>query len=195
MADRVGQDDADINHKGRGGSKVPNFFARTPAAQVGFIAIPQNAMKRTRSDSAASAVKAMLDAAQGVLDAPTHVKLREGDKAFWDGIVRARARDEWLEADLVVAGQLARCQADIEREQGALDMEGSVVRNDRGTQVMNPRVTVLEQLARREMALMRTLRMGGRVAGDARDEAGRRKIQRQSEKLREELEGDELLAS
>jgi hypothetical protein len=154
-------------------------------------------MKRTRSTSAASAVKAMVDAAKGPPAIPAHVKLREGDAEFWDGIVRARARDEWTTADLVVAAQLARCQADIEAEQVSLDAEGTLIENGRGTQIMNPRVSVLEQLSRREMALMRTLRMGGRVAGDARDEAGRRKIQRQAEKVREELaeEEDDLLAS
>lgn len=151
-------------------------------------------MKRTRATSAESAVKAMLDVAEGPPEPPDHVKLRDGDRPFWLGIVRARARDEWADADLVVAAQLARCQADIEREQASLDVEGTVVANDRGTLVMNARVSVLEQLARREMALLRTLRMGGRVAGDSRDEAGRRKIQREAERIRDDLQGDELLA-
>lgn len=151
-------------------------------------------MKRNRADSADSAVKAMLNAAKGDLQPPEHVKLREGDGPFWADVVRARARDEWTETDLVVAAQLARCLHDIETEQAQLDVEGTVVKNDRGTLVANPRVSVLEQFARREMALMRTLRMGGRVAGDARDESGKRKVERQSRKVREELEDDELLA-
>lgn len=152
------------------------------------------ATKRNRSDSASSAVKAMLNAAKDVIQVPAHVNLRDGDQVFWDGVVRARARDEWTETDLVVAGQLARCLHDIENEQTALDVEGTVIKNDKGTAVVNPRVSVLEQFARREMALMRTLRMGGRVAGAARDEAPARAIERQSRKLREELQDDELLA-
>ena len=152
------------------------------------------ATKRNRADSASSAVKAMINAAKDTIQVPAHVKLRDGDMVFWDGVVRARARDEWTETDLVVAGQLARCLRDIEEEQAALDAEGTVIKNDKGTPVVNPRVSVLEQFARREMALMRTLRMGGRAAGAARDEAPARKIERQSSKLREELEDDELLA-
>ena len=152
------------------------------------------ATKRNRADSASSAVKAMLNAAQDTIKAPAHVKLRDGDQVFWEGVVRARARDEWTETDLVVAGQLARCLRDIEDEQQALDGEGTVIKNDKGTPVVNPRVSVLEQFARREMALMRTLRMGGRVAGAARDEAPGRKIERQSREIRKELEDDELLA-
>lgn len=151
-------------------------------------------MRKQRSDSAAAALKAMMNAAKDDIPPPEHVKLREGDNVFWYGIVRARARDEWTEADLVVAGQLARCQHDIEKEQQALDAESTVITNERGTMVVNPRVSVLEQFARREMALMRTLRMGGRVAGDSRDLAQTRKTERQSRKLKEELEDDELLA-
>jgi hypothetical protein len=151
-------------------------------------------MKRNRSDSAASAVKAMVNAALPDLELPQHVKLREDDLPFWDGVLRARARDEWTEADLVVAAQLARCQADIESEQQLLNIEGSVTENVRGTQIMNPRVTVLEQLSRREMALMRTLRMGGRIAGDARDQAGKRAIERKARQIRTELADDGLLA-
>jgi hypothetical protein len=109
-------------------------------------------------------------------------------------VLRARARDEWTEADLVVAAQLARCQADIELEQQLLNAEGSVVENMKGTQVMNPRVTVMEQLSRREMALMRTLRMGGRVAGDTRDQMGKRALERKAHEIRAELEDDGLLA-
>jgi hypothetical protein len=136
----------------------------------------------------------MVNAAKDDLQPPAHVRLRDGDGPFWAGVVRARARDEWTEADLIVAAQLARCLHDIEKEQAALDVEGTVIENDRKTMVVNPRVSVLEQFARREMALMRTLRMGGRIAGDARDESGKRKIERQSRKVREELGEDELLA-
>ena len=152
-------------------------------------------MKRNRSDSADSALKAMVNASKDTIPVPAHVNLREGDRVFWDGVVRARARDEWTETDLVVAGQLARCLADIEKEQIALDSETTVIMNDRGTLVVNARVSVLEQFARREMALMRTLRMGGRVAGAARDEDPTRKIERESRQLREELEDEDLLAS
>lgn len=150
--------------------------------------------KRSRADSTSSVIKAMSDAAMGELNPPEHITLTESAIPFWKGIVRARARDEWLDVDLVVAGQLAQCQADISHQDVLLRAEGSIVTNERGTQIMNPRATLMENLARREMALMRTLRMGGRVSGDARDDAKRRKIQNESEKLRAELEDDELLA-
>ena len=113
-----------------------------------------------------------------------------------EAILRARTRDEWAAVDLVVAGQLARCQADIEAESLALEGEGSVIDNQRGTPVMNPRQAVLEQLSRRQMAYMRALRMAGTAAGgDKRDLQAARKMQRQSEQLRDEIAEDDLLAS
>lgn len=94
----------------------------------------------------------------------------------------------------MVAAQLARCLHDIEKEQVSLDEEGTVLVNDKGTQIVNPRVSVLEQFARREMALMRTLRMGGKVPGeDPRSQAGARRVERASRKVKDEL-ADELLA-
>lgn len=151
-------------------------------------------MRKKRSDSEAAAISAMLNAAKAPHAVPAHTRLRPGDDAFWQGILLSRAHDEWTPADLVVAAQLARTQADIERQQESLDAEGTVLENARGTPVMNPRVTVLEGLARREMALMRSLRMGGKPAGDARDTANARKVERQSRALRDELEDDPLLA-
>jgi hypothetical protein len=137
----------------------------------------------------------MLDVAKGPPEVPKHVRLRDDDKPFWDGILRARARDEWTDVDLVVAAQLARCQRDIETESALLEQEGTTTTNARSTPVMNPRVTVLEQLARREMALMRSLRMAGRTVGDPAIEAGRRHAQHRAEKLNEELRDEELLAA
>lgn len=139
-----------------------------------------------RSDSAAAAVDAMLNAAKPLPALPAHVKLRKGDWPFWEGVLRARSRDEWTESDLVVGAQLARCQRDIEDEQQALDAEGSVVENQRGTMVANARFAVLQQLAQREMMLLRALRIAGPVP--AEDLNNRRGLERAASKLRAEVQ-------
>jgi len=128
---------------------------------------------------------------------PKHVKLRPQDEPFWNDIIRSRAREEWMPVDLVVAAQLARCQASIELENEQLEAEGSVITNARGTDIMNPRHSVLEQLARREMALMRSLGITGSLAnGDKRDKQKARKLQKQAEDVLGELDTEEnLLAS
>jgi len=153
-------------------------------------------MKRNRSDSAASAVKAMVNAALPDIEVPSHILLSDEAMRFWGGITRARAREEWREVDLVVAAQLAECQALIEQESIELRTEGTIQTNDRGTKVENPRNRVIQNLATREMALMRTLLMGGKASGDPRSFAGARKTEASARKVRAELEDDdELLAT
>jgi hypothetical protein len=152
--------------------------------------------RKPRSDSAASAIDAMVNASKPLPEIPAHVRLDKRHIPFWDGIIRARARSEWIETDLVVAAQLARTQYDIEKEAETLEAEGSVIENNRGTPVMNPRHAVLEQLARREMALMRALRITGAAAGiDPRDLAKQRNLERESRATKDELLEDDLLAS
>ena len=152
------------------------------------------ATKKLRADAATSAVKAMQNAAMCIPQPPSQVALRPQDKAFWAGVYKAKSVDEWTDAHLVIGAQLARAMADLEKQQELLDIEGTVLENARGTQVMNPRVSVLEGLARREMALMRALGLTGKINSDPRDAVGKRKIEQQSRKLREELAEDELLA-
>lgn len=138
----------------------------------------------------------MFNAGLPPLKPPKQCKLRRCDKPFWQSIISSRARDTWSDCDLVVASQLARCQADIEREQQALEGESTVIQNARGTMVANPRCNVLSELARREMALMRTLRIAGTTIGRARDESGAAQIEKEAAKARAELiEEDGLLAT
>jgi hypothetical protein len=151
--------------------------------------------RKSRTDSAKAAIEAAVAAASPLPQLPTHVRLRACDKPFWDDILRARARDEWTEADLVVAAQLARTMSDIETESETLENEGSVLKNDRGTPVMNPRHGVLEQLARREMALMRSLQMLGTAKGDKRAQMNKRVLERSAGKARDQISEDDLLAS
>lgn len=154
-------------------------------------------VKRTiQAHSAEAAVRAMVNVAAGPLQPPAYVKLRPTDLVFWEAIVRGRARDEWGDAELVVAAQLARCQNEIELETMKLRRETTIVKNARGTKHMNPRLAILEQLARRQMAMMRSLRMTGYVAGDVRNAQGMRELERRAEQSQREVaeEGDGLLA-
>lgn len=151
--------------------------------------------RKTKADSAQAMVRAMVNAALPDLQPPEHVTLSEQGKRFWIGVVRARARDEWDALDLVVAAQLAECQALIEQETVTLRTEGMVIPNDRGTLVENPRNRVVQTLAQREMALMRSLRMGGKPAGEVHHETKSRAVQRQATRARESLSDDELLAT
>lgn len=126
-------------------------------------------MKRTRSDSAAAAIRAA-QVADLPLMPPAHIKLRDGDLPYWESVVRARARDTWNPSDLENAAQLAACKADLERIKHEIGTEGDIVVNDRGTQIINPKHTLLETLARRNMALSRMLHVHAEATvGESRD--------------------------
>jgi hypothetical protein len=155
--------------------------------------------RKARSDSAAAAIQAAKNAALGDLMPPEHVCISADVMPDYLAVVRARARDEWSELDLIVAAQLAECIGQ-QREQSAIILiEGEVLENARGTMVANPRVTILERLAGRQMAYMRTLQMGGRVpgtVGDKRKKQGARVLERGARRAHEEAveEDDGLLA-
>ena len=149
--------------------------------------------RKARSDSITAVIGSFANAAKGDLQPPDYITLRDCDKPFFTAVVRARARDEWTETDLVVACQLARCMADIERETALLEAEGSVMANPKGTMVANPRATVLEQLARREMAQMRTLQIGGVAAGPRRELQNGRKLEAGARQAKKEVEAEDSL--
>lgn len=66
--------------------------------------------RNPRSDSAAAAVQAAQDAAQGPLNPPDHVTLPDEARPFWDALMRNRPRHRWNDADLATAALLAVTQ-------------------------------------------------------------------------------------
>jgi hypothetical protein len=99
-----------------------------------------------------AAIRAAQAVALGPLTPPDHVSLRDGDMAYWNCIVTARARDTWTQIDLTTAANLARTQADVERLQKQLDAEGYML-GDKA----NPLVIVVNTLSRRALSLARAL--------------------------------------
>ncbi len=116
-------------------------------------------------------VEAMQSALAGDIEPPPHVRLRDGDRPYWIAVVRARARKEWTEADLVHAGNMARAMADIERLSREIEAEGDVIENAKGTPITNPKHSVLEMLSRRVMALSRLMQMQAVASGALEDKA------------------------
>jgi hypothetical protein len=154
------------------------------------------ATRKTRSDSATAAINAAKSAASPDLRPPAHVQLSACAEPYFADIVRARAREEWNEHQLTVAAQMAECMVDQDEVRAELLVEGRVTMNERGTRVANPLVSISEQLARRQMALGRSLQMIGRATGDPRAPTAKRKLEAGARKLRSEVEQeeDDLLA-
>lgn len=148
--------------------------------------------KRAPSNTVASLVGAMQVALSGDIEPPASVKLRDGDRPYWNAVVRARARDEWTEAHLVHAANLARCMADIERIAQEVAAEGDVLTNERGTPIVNPKHALMETLSRRVMALTRLMQMQAAASGSAEDKMRKRAAESSARKVAETL-ADELI--
>lgn len=127
-------------------------------------------------------LQTMSDALAGPLMPPAHIQLREQDIPFWLSIVGARARNSWDDCDLELAAQLARAKADTFRLQREIDREGDVVRNDRGTQIMNPKHSLMETLTRRVIAMSRMLHVHPEAKeGDSEGQGKKLKAQKDAE--------------
>lgn len=150
--------------------------------------------RQARSDSATAAIEAAKNATLPDLMPPDHVQISADAMPYYRDIVRARAREEWNPHQLTVAAQLARCMADQDEVRAALTVEGWTVLNNKGTIVPNAHVSISEQLARRQMALGRSLQMIGRAIGDPRTPAGKRKLEAGARQTRAEVENEDLLA-
>lgn len=135
-------------------------------------------MNIKRSDSAHVQTKIISDALKGI-DPPSCVKLEKNDMPFWDHIINAR--DTWTTVDLVHAANLARCMASIEDNTQLLRVEGDVLVNARGTPVMNPRFTILEQLSRRSVALSSKIQVhAAATIGESKLSRGKNSEKRQA---------------
>ena len=89
---------------------------------------------------------------------PDGVILRgEDEMVIWQPFTHARAREGWRDFDLLIVAKAVRLEADIRKYQMQLDRSGAVIKNDRGTPIVNPFLTVIDSLQRQQLALIRSL--------------------------------------
>ena len=144
--------------------------------------------RKPRSDSVEGALRAA-KAAQPI-HPPSTVPLGDADLPFFVNVIEEFARSEWSAHQLELAAMLARTMADLEKEQRELRVEGSVLKTDKGTPVVNPRKTVIQMHAGTILSYRRSLQLHARARnGEARDTGTRRRDAKAAEQ-----DGDELLA-
>ena len=125
--------------------------------------------RKTRSlDTANGAVELMQSAAAGLPEIPSYINLRQQDLPYFNAILSARAKNEWSHVDLAVAAQLAWTQAEIAKETATLEEEGTIVKNDRGTAVTNPRFRAINEHKQSQLALIKTLALHSTAGRDMR---------------------------
>lgn len=151
-------------------------------------------MARTKAlsrDSHANVVKLVSELSEKIA-LPSGVILRSEDEmVIWQQFTHARAREGWRDFDLLIVAKAVRLEADIRKYQQELDAQGAVVKNDRGTPIVNPYLTVIDSLQRQQLALIRSLSLN-QTAQDPRTLNGQGKEQT---KLRTAINSfDDLIA-
>lgn len=148
--------------------------------------------RRQRIDSATGAVATMAAATRD-LSPPKHLRLRRGDRPFWDAVIAERAKSEWTDADMAVAANLARAMADAEMIAGMSVGAGGYIDP---VQVIRA-IESSDKLARRIVTLRRALGMDNRAKnGEQRDVNKRREHAREIEEGHNPMaqDDDSLLA-
>jgi hypothetical protein len=109
------------------------------------------------------------------IEPPSNVSLEPCDMPFFASVIGEFARSDWTAHQLELAAMLARTMSDLESEQRALRLEGSVMRSERGTPVVNPRKSVVQMYAGSILSFRRSLSLHARAQdGESRDVAKRR---------------------
>ena len=86
---------------------------------------------------------------------PEGVVLRNEDEVIiWGQFTRARAREGWRDFDLLLVAKAVRLEADIRKHQQSLDRTGIIVKNDRGTPIPNPLISIVDSLQRQQLAII-----------------------------------------
>lgn len=148
-------------------------------------------MADNRADSARVQSEIMADALKGK-QPPGCTLLEPKEQPFFDLVVEARA--VWTNIDLVHAVNLARCLCSIEENQILLKCEGDVIMNQRGTPIMNPRFTILEQLSRRAAALSTKIQVHAiATVGESKQSKGKNMVKRSAIEAMEDTEDDDLI--
>jgi len=150
--------------------------------------------KRQRVDTIAGEKTSFQGAAKAI-DPPEWVLVPEPAMKFWYSITKARAAERWNDADLENAAELARTKARIEKLNIEIESEGDVIKNDRGTPIVNPKHNLLETLTRRMVALSRMLQVHAEATqGKSRDQVKPNKAKDKAQTTVQSVSDDDLIA-
>jgi hypothetical protein len=115
--------------------------------------------QKKRSDK--NSVTAAVEGFRGVMSSvplPQGIELRSDEEmVIWDQFTRARAREDWRDMDLILLAKVVRMEADIRKHQSAVEIEGVIVENQRGTQIPNPLLAIIDTVERRQLAVIRSM--------------------------------------
>ena len=92
------------------------------------------------------------------IEPPAGIDLSSDEEVvIWGQFTRARAREDWRDMDLILLAKIVKLEAGIRRHQETLDRSGILIKNKRETLIVNPLVSVIDTLERRQLAIIRSM--------------------------------------
>ncbi len=121
------------------------------------------------------------------------IPLSESEMVYFAGIVKAREADTWADNDKLIAANLAKTYAAIDELWIDIKDRGYMVKNERGTPVVNPAVSALNQMTSTMQSLNRTLGLSASQRGlSGAKQAGRNDAEQKAREAIEEASGSLL---
>ena len=115
--------------------------------------------QKKRSDK--NSVTAALGGFKGAIESvpvPQGVELRSDEEmVIWGQFTRARAREDWRDMDLLLLAKVVRMEADIRQHQAAVEEQGVIIENQRGTPIPNPLLAIIDTVERMQLAVIRSM--------------------------------------
>ena len=144
-----------------------------------------------------NSVTAALGGFVGAIDAvplPEGVELRDdAEFVIWGQFTRARAREDWRDLDLILLAKVVRMEGDIRKHQAVLDRSGVLLKNQRGTMLVNPLIAVIDTLERRQLAVIRSMSLN-QTTSDPRTINGTAQNAQAARLVGDDLDDDDLIA-
>ncbi|CDH08098.1 Terminase small subunit [Xenorhabdus bovienii str. oregonense] len=154
------------------------------------------AEKRDRSDSVSAEIQAMKNASADTIEPPAHAGLEKKAEPFWHDNIRSKALDSWTPSDLLAAVELANNQLEITLLRKELRKKERVQGEGRDEDVIKTLRKQIVELQRTILAQRRDLQIHSHATnGESRDQRKRNQNDAEARRVRDEMQGDDLLAS
>lgn len=134
------------------------------------------APRKARADSKESAVAAMIAEKVVTIEPPEEMTFSAVHYRIFNEVIDEFAKIDWTPHNIRIAAVLARTLANLSDAQEELIVEGFTAHSTRGTPVINPLVSVTNQLAGQVMSLRRTLALHASAGQNKVDVDKRRAI-------------------
>ena len=149
--------------------------------------------RKKRSDSIDASVAAF-KAANETIEPPSHLRVDDEARPFWDDIIATRALHNWTPNDLIVAATLARTYRDIEKYTTLVDKNTRLTKTDGGGIRVNAAHRVLVDLIPQAAAMARSIQVHARATqGESRDQSKTNSVYRDARQISDSLD-DFLIA-